>query len=514
MFTKSKISQSMIDAVKSVVSEEKKRLLNDAELDETGFHKAAHAAKKANQSHFEFQGKKYPVTAKSHAEAIEMDESSEKVKTSTGMKVYGSSYGNSKKARADQTKKEIDKLKSPTEKNIHHKDDVIYHHAVKEEGDCVTEPEAKNIAKKKEQGVAEMDKSQTPPGRAGDYPLGVKGTTRKPVTAKKVVKDLTKDLDRAFAKEKGVKGHEKKMHEEKSFQQKLIERAKLKMKESKGNQPQETFTDNNIGEGHVEVQHKSPSKGTDIADKSYLKDMGKKPTIKGDLKNLGRFLTGKKETNEESVLESKEVTQSHDADKITTDMIKGREDGGKSNAFKSYKLQLKTSGEMKAPEMEQPEDTKARKSIKAKEPHVDLKNLKVEESVLDEMINEVLSKDATAGDYIDDFVHSDNPKFAGKSKKKRKEMALAAYYSKKNEEVELEETVSEGKMKSSVIDKDEDERMEKQGTWKKETPWMPSKNTVTDKSGAKHTPMSRAKDLARSAFKKLQKETMMGKISN
>jgi len=57
-----------------------------------------------------------------------------------------------------------------------------------------------------------------------------------------------------------------------------------------------------------------------------------------------------------------------------------------------------------------------------------------EEPVLDELINEVMSKDASAGDWIHDFIHSDNPKFAGKSKAKRKEMALAAYYSKKNEE--------------------------------------------------------------------------------
>jgi hypothetical protein len=56
-----------------------------------------------------------------------------------------------------------------------------------------------------EKDIKEMDKSQTPPGRAGDYPLGVKGTTGKPVTAKKVVKDLTKDLDQAFGKEKKVK---------------------------------------------------------------------------------------------------------------------------------------------------------------------------------------------------------------------------------------------------------------------------------------------------------------------
>jgi hypothetical protein len=63
----------------------------------------------------------------------------------------------------------------------------------------------------------------------------------------------------------------------------------------------------------------------------------------------------------------------------------------------------------------------------------------MEEPVLDELINEVMSKDASAGDWIHDFVHSDNPKFAGKSDVKRKEMALAAYYSKQNEE-----TVNEG----------------------------------------------------------------------
>jgi hypothetical protein len=41
---------------------------------------------------------------------------------------------------------------------------------------------------------------------------------------------------------------------------------------------------------------------------------------------------------------------------------------------------------------------------------------------------EVLSKDAKAGDYISDFVHSTNPKFEGKSKKERINMALGAYY--------------------------------------------------------------------------------------
>ena len=56
---------------------------------------------------------------------------------------------------------------------------------------------------------------------------------------------------------------------------------------------------------------------------------------------------------------------------------------------------------------------------------------------LDEAIDEVLSKDASAGEWISDFVHSDNPKFEGKSKEKRKQMALAAYYAaQRNEEIE------------------------------------------------------------------------------
>jgi hypothetical protein len=43
-------------------------------------------------------------------------------------------------------------------------------------------------------------------------------------------------------------------------------------------------------------------------------------------------------------------------------------------------------------------------------------------------LHEVLSKDAKAGDFISDFVHSTNPKFDGKSKKERINMALGAYY--------------------------------------------------------------------------------------
>ena len=57
----------------------------------------------------------------------------------------------------------------------------------------------------------------------------------------------------------------------------------------------------------------------------------------------------------------------------------------------------------------------------------------------------------------------------------------------------------EGKMKDIATNDAEDKRL---GSWRKETPWMKTKDNVTDKSGAKHTPMSTAKHLARLALKK------------
>jgi hypothetical protein len=502
MFTKSKISQSMIDAVKSVMNEEDKKLLLEP-------------------------GKK-PV----------------KIPTPTGTKVLGRSYGNSAKAHQDQTKHSVDDVKDPKKKDLE-KDSHLYKkepeymkkhwrtHGIDyfsklgEEGDCVTEPEAKNIAKKE------------------------------------------------------VKGHEKSMHhkEEMTLGHKWKEKAKAKIKENKGNQPQETFTDNNMGEevrksdvpAYLRKQKgekpltvadvKGPKKDTishpenlakaknewkeDFSDEwegeqldeapKEISQLKKKITRYDDAKqeirwgkrdplndpyggggsradvkskskgtaatnrtlksNIKRSLgthTAPRLPEEIELSEAEVTTAAKSPDDVTTDMLRGRVKGGNSNTFKSYKLELKTDGEMKAPPLKDAEETAARKSIKAKEPHVNLPNLKVEEATeveLDQMINEVLSKDASAGDWIHDFIHSKNPKFAGKSKAERKKMALGAYYGKKNEEAG-------------------------EGAWHKETPWKKSPGTVTDKSGAKHTPMSRAKDLARSAFKKLQKETMMGKISN
>ena len=217
------------------------------------------------------------------------------------------------------------------------------------------------------------------------------------------------------------------------------------------------------------------------------------------------------------------------------------------------------------------------------------------EEELDEMINEVLSKDASAGDWIHDFVHSDNPKFAGKSTAERKKMALGAYYGAQKEEADIttdtlagrsdggkdnsfkkfkvklkgdgierpmadkpESTPSRASIKSEEVEFDEvlDEAVSRKDfqmvadlikthdhpgkrkelaqhhaeIFSKQNPrfdhakfmkaagvneatiagssgWEPMKKDVKDKSGAVHTPMSRAKDLARQAFKTVSDKT-------
>lgn len=182
-------------------------------------------------------------------------------------------------------------------------------------------------------------------------------------------------------------------------------------------------------------------------------------------------------------VKGKEVDEELDYKNSTTDTLRGREKKS-DNPFLSKKYLMDVPGNVKE-EAEQIDELKkttvksyiAKKmdSLPGKDPKKDqeslmrahhrvtgvkptseqvtLKSFKEKfegHSIYDQMINEVLSKDASAGDWIHDFVHSDNPKFAGKSKEKRKQMALAAYYAKqRNEEVEQ---IDEGKMKELSMD--------------------------------------------------------------
>ena len=782
MFAKGKITQSMIDAVNSVLGEtkeevkqvqlldeEKKQMLLEPELDETGFHKAAHAAKKASQSHFEFQGKKYPVTAKSHAEALAM-EASEKVPTPTGMKVYGSSYGNSAKARRDQTKSSVDDVKEPTKKDIE-KDSKLYqktYHGtskhylrpdtqkymskvgeeveVNEEGDCVTKPQAKDIAKKEvgkhEKGMhgksgevakhvksmhkesmsfankliaslneakstgteeiftdnnlgeeemtdAQMKKrekivmsmkkgeagfkqrygknwknvmyatatkqamkedssdewegeqldekrgaqamkasgvKQSPDKllartgmnmahkfpRKGQTNLGnIPGMNTPGVSkdtadyAERRRADRAKELKPAIKSALGTHGPHGKLPEEVELDEadtiyvqhsngapqkvkltpdmkaagkiyvqhpsgpqtkvklpKVKEETELEKKASKYDftktksgkpAPKQTkpFRMGNEPIGkmkeEVELDEATPTKGTDIADKAYLKH--KPGTVKGQLTQIGRFLRGKpeiKEANdshthaahyenekgewtgmnlftakddddaikqaqakckegcrlskverhttvkEEVVTEAEVTTPAKDADKITTDMLRGREAGGKSNAFKSFKAHLKTNGEMKAPtEIDTGTDTKEKQKITTNPGAVDVK------------FDDKLS--TPPQHYFSNEKQIANEDFRGEMK-----TVHAKSKAVHNKDIDT--------FNKKVTQKEETESVEEKviaGTpgWEK-IKGSDKQGNIKDKSGATHTPMSRARDLAKKSFAKLKNETMMGKISN
>ena len=47
-------------------------------------------------------------------------------------------------------------------------------------------------------------------------------------------------------------------------------------------------------------------------------------------------------------------------------------------------------------------------------------------------VNEVLSPSMGTKAYIDDFIKSDDPRFKGDSKEKRRQRAIAAFYADKN----------------------------------------------------------------------------------
>jgi hypothetical protein len=261
----------------------------------------------------------------------------------------------------------------------------------------------------------------------------------------------------------------------------------------------------------VELDEATPPKGTDIADKAYLKH--KPGTVKGQLTQIGRFLRGKpeiKESNdshthaahyendkgewtgmnlftakddddaikqaqskckegcklskverhttvkEEVITEAEVTSKEGDTESHSTDMLSGRVKGvAKTNSFKNYKSDLKTGGGMEAPEDEEHgEDTKEKQKITTNPGPVDIKT--------------------------DDKLGNPMP-----------QKYFSSEHQITHEEVQVDEKVIAGT-----------------------SGWEKMKKDVKDKSGSVHTPMSRAKHLARQAFKKIKTETMMGKISN
>ena len=470
MFAKSKISQSMIDAVNKVLGEEpveqKDQLLNETA----------------------------PL----------------KEPTSTGMRVYGGSYGNSAKAKKDQTKSPVDNLKGPKDKEMKeelkgNQDKIDANHNGKIDGQ-----DFKILrGKKKVKEGREFTEKLLETVRKSDVPAYLrkaKGDTPLTMADVKAPKKDTISAPENLAKARNEEVEQ--MNEDN-----LSDIAKKHGME---------FNRTTYGAGMKHPKH------GEISINRY-----------GEWHHTGTKAQGDS-TNKFASLDKHLST-------LKEEQIQERDEGKPGKMF--AKIAAKASKEYGSKEAGNRVAGAIRKKVLAKED--------VTEQELDEALNEVLSKDASVGDWIHDFVHSDNPKFAGKSKAERKKMALGAYYGKQNEEADATTDRLEGrkdggdentfthfkkKIKGDVQpDPKEDNDPEetsarvsikakptdnltlqkvknqdpKYGTGKSfqeatiagSPGWKEMKKDVKDKSGAVHTPMSRAKDLARQAFKKVSDKT-------
>jgi len=382
MFTKSKISQSMIDAVNKVLEQ------NQPEPEPVPKTPA--------------EGGRVPWVPN----VTTLTEASLKVPTATGTKVYGSSYGNSAKAVKDQTRSAVDDIKEPKKKDIDKEKDA--HLYVKDTG------QHRNYKVHAGKFFSNMDDSK--PTKGKEEPRYKNESVEE--AAKPDFLDMDKDGNKKESMKKAV--DDKGMKEELKGNQHRIDannndkidaqdfkilKAKKKVKEEMS-----------FAKKLLETVRKS-----DVP--AYLrKAKGDAPLTVADVKGPKKDSISAPENLAKARNEEVEKYEPSNAP-ITTDTLAGRMPGGKMNSFKSYKLRVKPlskEGETKpgddTPKLIQPQDTPARRSHEVKEETIE-------------------------------------------------EITIAG------------------------------------------TPgWKEMKKDVTDKSGAKHTPMSRARDLARLAFKKVKKE--------
>lgn len=489
MFGKSKVSQSMIDAVNSVLEVKVEQKDTTQPSDSL---RAPMAPAQTNQ-------------------AVNLSEASEKVPTPTGTKVYGSSYGNSKKARQDQTKSSVDTLKGPKAK------------------------EMKEAAKP---DFLDMDKDGN-----------------KKESMKKAVSDKNKVSEELKGNQHKIDANNNNKIDGQDFQ---ILRGKKKVKEdmSFGNKLLEMVRKSDIpaylrkakGDTPLTVADvKAPKKDTISDPKNLAK--ARNEEVEGYIESLDEEMDksqNPKGTKSKSIADPKKLVKT-----MSKLLHKSFEEPMKKVRKSDIPAYLKARNEEVEKESCEDEVKKHEKRLHGKDGEVSKHVSKMHkeeieeltEEQLDEMINEVLGKDATAGDYISDFIHSDNPKFAGKSKAERKKMALGAYYGKQNETYQAADTavttdtlagrMPGGKANSFKSYKLRVRPLDKEGTQMNKAPevkqpvktsamkshevheatiaglsgWKKVEKNVKDKSGAVHTPMSRAKDLARAAFKDIQSKT-------
>ena len=379
--------------------------------------------------------------------------------------------------------KEVTAIDQPIEKPQQFILDESNEKVTPEESGCVTKPEAKSIAKKEVKGhekkmhhesFAEKLKASIKEGKATgteemftDNNLGEEGMSDKQMKKREKIVMSMKDKSADFKQRYG-KNWKNVMYAtatKQAMAEEVVELEEGKMKA--------------IDTDKKDTEYLSKGIGKDVADKAHLKH--KPGTVKGTMTQIGRFLRGKPEIKEDI-----EVIQDKDSHKTTTDMLSGRVAGGKLNSFKNFKVNLVTSGEEEIPkEVDKGTDTKEKQKISTNPGPVDIK--------------------------LDDKLTGPTPFSLVNNEEVKPELKNIRNKENKLQSQEIKDFKGASAQSKLVHSKEETELDEKviAGTpgWEK----MPK--DVKDKSGAVHTPMSRAKDLARQSFKKIKTE-MLGKISN
>jgi hypothetical protein len=164
-----------------------------------------------------------------------------------------------------------------------------------------------------------------------------------------------------------------------------------------------------------------------------------------------------------AVMEKKQDTDDTDARKLTSgktkvDLEPETDDDLRDDSEKKMKKNMKeathpkTDKEKKLAALAHPKDKITHKDVLVGRGVIAKEELELE-SLTEEDLEEVLNKSQPAGEWIKDFVDSKDPKFAGKSKKKRMQMALGAYYAKqRNEEAEIEEATKSATYNALMAD--------------------------------------------------------------
>jgi hypothetical protein len=388
---------------------------------------------------------------KMHKEESELDEA-EKVPTATGMRVYGSSYGNSAKARRDQTKSDIDTLKGPKTKDLMQKDKED-HMKTKGRYDEAAKPDFLDLDGDKNEKES-MEKA------ASDKKIKHETGTDNPIDFPVIGKKKKNMMKKAAS--------DKKMKEDTEFKDKLIEALKGK-------------------------QHK----------------IDKNKNNKIDAHDFAILRGQQKEEVEE--LDEKQMTDAEMAkrEKIVKSMKKGfagfRQRYGKDAKSVMYATATKQAMKEDTFEEEIDPNIRTKDTLKGQEPTSqkddvgpgsDAKSTKVK---------------FRGGPMKEEVKKSDIPSFLRKARGD-KPLTVADAKAGSKDSISSKENlakargVSEGKGPESdtVPFVTNAEQPPFDGPYKK------IGSTVTDKSGAKHTPMSRARDLARSAMKRIKTE-MLGK---